>query len=784
MAGRERKRTDQPDLQPTRRQDEQQRTAEQARREQARREQVLVPKKGPVLKAVEDTVKAEAEVRKGESLARRIPPPPVVRERPEVVRLPIRPEVRAETTQPPQQALTQPEARNEPLEKPRPELAKPAVEAVKKEETVLKVSTEKSETSPGPVQEARPAEKPPAPKSRFRKAWDSFIGLFTRRTRAGRKEPPPSKGPAKAPERKATIPIVVSSGAGKALAAQPPPEEPGGYTILQGDAQIDLAAVQIAPVRQGVPLREQFPGLSQAQADQTQPVLDARRGTLSAFERRIRDFMGRNPEAFRPVRRMRMGADEIAICRPIHMGDDVHSRLDVVVPVFLISGGRTRLLLSYKSQSQGTWRRFAGCDDEHGHYYKGPHHGSENLQDLDWRIQKEIDLVAGRRGPADGPILMPATSLTYFSPLPADGDGATGLVVAMEDMVQASAMSGAPTLDLSVPENMPSRMLDYRLVGDDGDFYGRHACMILQSGNGRYLFGFALTDLGMFLQYVHDNTAGGTASGSPSRGVIVQDRDDWLLTPIIEYRSQTRPVMERRLSRVRERRSLVAGGFRSYLVGVHSSSGSPFFRLDNALSPLYPLLRAGGYDEAESLLGTVRRGERPLAVDERPAPLPADRVLAVSETRYRQLSGAFAAWSAHTESDEALMRRFSLTPRDLQVIARYGNFRRDFMPDDREFQRDVDARVRELLRVLRGLGGRQIDVGTEAGRDLVADRNLTAREIAVLNTLVGSPRRPADRVRMLRDVVEPEKIETMVDERLHWQATLWAQAELASGRIK
>ncbi len=738
--------------------------------------QATVPQKGPAVKAVEDTVKAETEVKKGAALAQQISKSIEAQRQPErKVESPLpRPPARTEERKEPQRQ--EPEMKSAPL-KPSP-VAQEETKVVQAEARTAKLKTEKpvaveERKAEGP-KEAKEA-KPPQ-KSAFRRMLDSFLSLFSRRP-SSRKEPaPPKEGKAKAKEK---IPIVVAVGQGKALSG-PPPEEPGGYSLIPADSPIDLASVQVAQIDPDAGLAAQLPGLDAAQAASGQAALLPLRPTLTAYEARVRSIMARDAEAFRPVRRMRMGQYEISICRPIRMGDSVpDARPDVVVPVFVTAGGKTRLVVCYQSQSQGTWRRFAGCDNAEGHYYKGPAHGSENLQDLDWRIQKEIDFVAAH----ERPTLMPRTALREFGPLPADGPNGPRLVVEIENLIQASALSGARTLDLSQPGNMPARMVDYRIVGSDEDFYGRHACAVLESGDGRFLYGVALTDLGMFLQYVHDREAGQIIGGSPSRGVVVPDRDDWLLTPIIEYRSQTLPVLERRLSRVERRGSLVAGGYRSYLVGVHSSSGSPFFRLDNALSPLYPLLRSGMYDRAGAILEEFRLGARPLAVDGRPEPLPAETVAAMADARRRQLVAAFNARSARLLSDEEIMRRYSVSRRDLMVIGRYEEQWREQALGGQRLEQRITHRVHELDRILGRMRGRPIDRASRAGMSLVSRENLSEREIDALNSLAASGAAAGERRRVLTEAVRAV-FRGEMSERLGWQATLWAQAEIAIGRAQ
>ncbi|MEW6721942.1 MAG: hypothetical protein AB1324_01630 [Candidatus Micrarchaeota archaeon] len=755
-----------------------------AQRREVQQPSRQIPKKGPATRVVEATVKAEGEVRRGKEVAQAVSSSANAMDQ----TLRAQQEARAQQPAPRQQAEPQKQPVQQPVQAPqRQDTSQPRQVA----ETPVVVSsgpqTVRAREEPAPRerpaiprQERAPRQEQQRPNV-FRRMLNSLLSLFRRGARPPPQAQRPREGERQAP-RPAIMPVVLGSGKGVAQGA-PPPDDPQAYTSENFNTPIDFDTVRISPLDPQVRVQRQLPGLGAAEATDAQRALRENAATLAAYESRVRTFMRDHADAFRPVRRMRAGEQEIAICGPIRMGGAVRdAREDIAVPIFITSGGTTRLVIAYQSQSQGTWRRFAGCDDEHGHYYKGPRADSEHLQDLDWRIQREIDLVLGREQPS----VMPAVALREFGPRPADGDGAEELVVAMENAVQSSALNGARALDLSQPGSMPARIREYWLTGSDGDFYGRHAHMVAESADGRFLYGIALTDLGMFLQYVHDREAGGiTMSGSPSRGVTIPERDDWIMTPIIEYTMQTGDVLARRLSRVEARKSVLGGGVRSYLVGVHSSSGSPFFQIDNALSPIYPMLRRGDHDRAESVLGEIRSGRMPLVSAERPRQLPADRVMALADQRYAQLRDAYNAHASRSVGDAEIMRQYSVTSRELRVFGRYEEHGREMLAGGPALARYSKKRTMQLAGILAGLQG-PIDPQSAEGKELVARERLSAREINALNGLAGSQADQKSQNRALRAAVESDererisaRIAGMVEDRLRWQATLWAQAELA-----
>jgi hypothetical protein len=753
------------------RQDERARLAQP--QQQARPPQPMVkvqpPKLSPPKKALHDTAKAEDEVRKGAAVAKEIS---------KKVALPAVQSAPRESA--PQSPAMKTEARQEaPVVKESRGLARRI--AARKE----KVGAGPSAKEEKPVaMEERPQQAPEhappsaMPPSGLKKAWNSFLGLIGFSRRQGPTQGEPAKSEPKEQKAKAAVTQLNVSSDGMAQGA-PPPDDGSG----RGMGAPDFDKVRIAPFDPDIRLGPQLPGIGARNALEAQRVITGNRGTLTAYEARVRELMRQHPGAFTPAKRITIGKEEVSICNPMLIGRDVRTaREDLAVPIYVTTGGTTRLVMCYRSQSQGTWRRFAGCDDERGHYYKGPEADSESLQDLDWRIQKEIDSLPGALRPA----VLPKISLGDFGPKPADGKNAPMLVVAMENALQSSALNGAPQLDLSKPESLPSKVVDSWMVGSDGDFYGRHANMLLESADGRYLYGVAATDLGMFVQFVHDREAPAVGpGGSPSRGVVIPEKEGWLLTPIIEYSIQTGDVMGRRLSKAQTRKTVVAGGARSYVLGVHSSSGSPLFRIDNAISPVYALLRSGDFRGAETFLGDIKSGKKPLASDERPQSLQMDKVAALSEERYKKLKEAYAAHASRAASDEEIMKRYSVGRRDVMVFERYEESGRDALVEDRRFKKMVSGRVASIERAIGSLGN---PLDAEGAAKVVRDQRLGGRVAEAVAKLAGVGD-AAQRKKILEEAVKEslresisEDSATRLDERLHWQATLWAQAEIATGR--
>ncbi len=366
-----------------------------------------------------------------------------------------------------------------------------------------------------------------------------------------------------------------------------------------------------SPVDAGVALAAQFPGLNGVMERGTS-VLDSARdvffGDLAragqSYGRRMYGLMGEFPQAFAPVRTIEIPGSVVTIGSPMDLGTAAGGRPeDTAIPVYIQSGGRTQLVMAYMSESQACWRRFVGHAGGMG-YVKGD---NQHFQNFDWRIQQQLDEVA-----LQVPHLSPSRgghrlSLRDFGPAFED----IGPSLGAEDLVQRGMREGATTLRVWDSANRPLTLVGYWQA--DSTAYGRHINMVVRSENERYLYGIAATADGIFLQYVQETATGTlTRLGSPSTGVMIEAREEWMMTPIVEYRKEAAPLRKSPRMGSETRRKVedrVTGterpvisivpadrgvrGDRALVTGLHDSPRSPFYLWSRFMRPVCEMLAQG-----------------------------------------------------------------------------------------------------------------------------------------------------------------------------------------------
>lgn len=430
-----------------------------------------------------------------------------------------------------------------------------------------------------------------------------------------------------------------------------------------------------------------------------------------AFERRMRDLIWEFPEQFMPVREVRMGDMTVGIGSPMRLGGEVGGRAeDFAIPVFIRGpNGRSRLVMAYRSESQRSWRRFVG---EAGTYIKGDRRVSlnaddppppvlpesyyfgEHFQNFDSRIQRELESAFIGQPPADmsrdGRARLELSDFGISINHPDEREIAFRLAFNGESIMQERMNDHALALDLSNPGNRPSRVVDYWWAGGEGSVYGRHPVILAESENGLFQYAIAATRDGMFVEYVQPARFDEiNVVGAPTRGVLLQD--DSLLRPIVEYYEQMPEDANARGTRIGSR------GGRVRIEDLHASADDPLHEVNNGLSPLYPMLRLGRFEDADTLLGSMllpiedaRR--RPLTSSTSPAEVPAESVEIRAQARLNELQTAYRKFEqgtlrAQTQEGIQRMRELHLSEEDLYLFERY----RDATPQRREWRLNQEA---------------------------------------------------------------------------------------------
>jgi hypothetical protein len=376
---------------------------------------------------------------------------------------------------------------------------------------------------------------------------------------------------------------------------------------------------------------------------------------------------------------------KVAFGKPMLVGDEARGdRLDYVIPVYITTKGVTEYVPAYLSQSQAVWRRYAGSEGG-GHYYKGEGGAiAEHYQAFDESIQKALDAHVD----ANAPVRVMALSLENFAPRAIKPwDGASKLVMNGEQALQAQIKS-PEAWDLTVEGQRPATLVDYWFSSSDSGVYGRHMNLIVRSKDGKTDYCIAATEDGMFLKYVqHADDSSVSSFGSAKSVPKISLDQDWLLTPVIEYDSQTDDVMKHQ-DKANRRLTFVTGSQgRERIRGMHAQSDSPLYGLNNGIAPLFSLIRAGDFKKAGEIAESMK-GKDVVS----PKPAKEVDIRAIKERikeRMMLLTDSYAKYSEGTATSvaEAAMPH-GLRPRELLMLRRYWE-RRHEMPES--FVGDMDT---------------------------------------------------------------------------------------------
>jgi len=367
--------------------------------------------------------------------------------------------------------------------------------------------------------------------------------------------------------------------------------------------------------------------------------------------------------------------------RAVRFGSPMKTGKYESIPVYVEDEtGQTRLVIAYRSGSQACWRRFAGfaC----GIYWKGK---SEHLQNFDFRIQMKLDAIYDSTpakavfGP-DGNALC-LEDLGISAECICRGDGilaitAAGLITDTEHILQDAMLRLQEPFDVHASGNKPNRLIAFWWAGNAEDPYGRHVNLMVLSRNMKYIYCLALTDDGMFPKYIQDASAYGiNGAGAPEYGVPIPEESLWMLTPIVEYDSQSDKVKREGTLEAHIHGTVVGGGCRVRILGVHENSKSPFHELNNGMSDYYRLLRSENFNLADAKLRRIleRGGELPQP------PIPKTEPMVPKEHvngRLQELLEAYHIYAAGgldpgTGEGRNAISRLNITGRDIALFKRY-----------------------------------------------------------------------------------------------------------------
>lgn len=400
---------------------------------------------------------------------------------------------------------------------------------------------------------------------------------------------------------------------------------------------------------------------------------------------RIRRIAESNPQPFRVSESFSIGKSTVMIGSPIFF-DNYEA-----IPVYVREGGTTALNFAYRSKSQDSWRRYVGTYG--GIFWKGP---SEHLQNFDWRIQKRLDGISDS---SPRHLLRSdmgnASSLDFLSPL-----DPTYVPIA-EHLLQKRMVRSHDRLDLQDPGIKPNLLVDFWTSGSPEDSYGRHPTMIAESLDGRYRYGLALTEDGLVPKFIQPSGDRINLAGAPETGVLLRDEDGWVLTPIVEYNSQQDKAREATGRLVEVDGTILLGGNRVRIHGVHTSMNSPFFELNNGLDDVYRLLRCSSVDFVEAKLQAILDGRGRLPLDSnRPGQAEPDR--AAAESRYGSLTSAFlrirnGELDPGSDAGRAVLAGLFIHDNDLAVFRRYFGYLRSFQLEGFDVPDFAWQRLKEKL---------------------------------------------------------------------------------------
>ena len=412
----------------------------------------------------------------------------------------------------------------------------------------------------------------------------------------------------------------------------------------------------------------QFSGIDVDWRLQSAPYdLDA----LAEYERRLESLVRLHPTAFTPIATVQVQHSKAMVCMPISLG-----RYDAV-PLFVQNGsGLPRLIFAYSSKSQDSWRRFAGCIryEEGINYWKG---GSEHLQNFDWRVQKAIDNVYSSQIKTVLHTVDSIETLSIYSPY---------MIIALEKRFQENPRGWIePELfDISSAGNRPYKIVDFWWSGNADDGYGTRISMVASSRNGRYLHILAITGDGLvpkFIQYAEDFPL--NPLGAPLYGVPMKKEDEWILTPIVEYEGQQERAWNATGEVINVEGTILYGGGRVRIRGLHQSPKSPYFELDNGMRDFYRLLRTGSTEGADTKMRKLLEAGGALPISAEPAE-ETEPSQAKSGWRYYYLFQAFTLYyqgllDPSTEQGQSLMASYLITSRDIAVFKRYADYVRSHL---------------------------------------------------------------------------------------------------------
>ncbi|MCI0503510.1 hypothetical protein L0Y65_02255 [Candidatus Micrarchaeota archaeon] len=509
---------------------------------------------------------------------------------------------------------------------------------------------------------------------------------------------PPAKKPAQkaAPVQKPSAPI-----SGQALEhKEQEPDAPDGQPP-DGDGKPIIGDALLA-ARRKMMLESHLPAW-----DAFNPTLPQRKDSLQCveifrkFDKSLRDIMLANEDCFLPGDPMPIGQGQtISFGKPMQVGPEGDPRLDLVIPVYLTSGGVTQFIVAYMSQSQAIWRRFAGCDKTDGHYCKGPRilPMEEHYQAFDTVIQKKLDHIF-----AKAPLSRkPAFSLESLGLMPKGGDekstiemvkggeGALQKRIVSENAEWKSMQADNQPTQLP-PEQLPARLVDTWISGSDEGVYGRHLNLLMRSADGKLDYCIAVTEDGMFVKYVQ--MAGGgavTDFGAPMQVPKIARRLDWLLAPIIEYDSQTEDVKDEQPS-IRRRATIVTGDQgRERMRGLHEDAHSPLNPVYNGVKPLFALIRLKRVENAKGLADLFITNKYPITSAHQLLSADAGLLARYATERLKVLEDAYALYlgGASPKDAEAEMAAKGLLPRDIFLVRRYWT----------EFDKDLSAYARAIVK--------------------------------------------------------------------------------------
>jgi hypothetical protein len=351
------------------------------------------------------------------------------------------------------------------------------------------------------------------------------------------------------------------------------------------------------------------------------------------------------------------------------------------IPVYLDDeSGQKRLVLAYRSGSQGCWRRFAGVIS--GIFWKGE---SEHLQNFDYRIQMKLDAIYDSTfaqsvlGPDGNPLSLEDLGISAEGVCRGDNDlyaNSVALIAGSERVLQGAMLHQQKEFDVSAEGNKPGQLITFWWAGNAEDPYGKHVNLMVLSRNMKYLYCLALTDDGLFPKYIQGAESDGiNSAGAPSSGVPILKESLWLLTPIVEYDSLCSKVKDEETLEADIHGTVIGGGNRVRILGVHENSKSPFFELNNGMHDYYRLLRSESFGLLDSKLrrvldngGVLPQSPVPKAETAVPREYIEERLHELLEAYHLYAAGAL---EPGVDGSRDAIARLNITGRDLALFKRY-----------------------------------------------------------------------------------------------------------------